>query len=47
MLTAVPSKPGMGQQPQVDLDALVSAAGDAIIVADPEGVIRFWNPELG
>ena len=23
---------------------LVAAAGDAIIVADPEGVIRLWNP---
>lgn len=28
----------------VDLAALVAAAGDAIIVADPDGVIRLWNP---
>ncbi|MGH7264396.1 MAG: PAS domain-containing protein [Candidatus Rokuibacteriota bacterium] len=28
----------------VDLRALVDAAGDAIIVADPEGAIRLWNP---
>ena len=29
---------------QVDLAALVQAAGDAIIVADTEGRIRLWNP---
>src|SRR5262249_26788640 len=29
---------------EVDLAALVQAAGDAIIVADPEGHIVFWNP---
>lgn len=29
---------------QVDLHALVQAAGDAIIVADSEGRIVFWNP---
>ena len=34
----------MGEELRVDLGALVSAAGDAIIVADPEGMIRFWNP---
>jgi PAS domain S-box-containing protein len=28
----------------IDPDALVRAAGDAIVVADPEGVIRLWNP---
>ena len=28
----------------VDAADLVAAAGDAIIVADPEGVIRLWNP---
>ncbi len=28
----------------VDLEVLVDAAGDAIVVADPEGRIRFWNP---
>jgi PAS domain S-box-containing protein len=28
----------------VDLEALVRAAGDAIVVADSDGVIRFWNP---
>jgi PAS domain S-box-containing protein len=28
----------------VDLHALVEAAGDAIVVADAEGMIRFWNP---
>jgi len=29
---------------RIDLDALVRAAGDAIVVADPEGRITFWNP---
>ena len=29
---------------QVDLHALVQAAGDAIIVADVEGLIVLWNP---
>src|SRR4029450_119433 len=28
----------------VDLQALVHAAGDAIIVADVEGLIVLWNP---
>jgi PAS domain S-box-containing protein len=28
----------------VDLEALVRAAGDAIVVADPEGRIVLWNP---
>jgi PAS domain S-box-containing protein len=28
---------------QVDLQALVDAAGDAIVVADPDGIIRLWN----
>ena len=28
----------------VDLQALVDAAGDAIIVADVEGLIVLWNP---
>jgi PAS domain S-box-containing protein len=28
----------------VDLEALVRATGDGIVVADPEGVIRLWNP---
>jgi PAS domain S-box-containing protein len=28
----------------VDLKALVAAAGDAIVVADPEGRITLWNP---
>jgi PAS domain S-box-containing protein len=28
----------------VDLASLVAAAGDAIVVADPEGRIRLWNP---
>jgi PAS domain S-box-containing protein len=37
-------KIGMSEQPDVDLAALVAAAGDAIVVADPEGMIRFWNP---
>jgi PAS domain S-box-containing protein len=31
-------------QPDIDLAALVAAAGDAIVIADPEGMIRFWNP---
>ena len=34
----------MSEQPDVDLGALVAAAGDAIVVANPEGMIRFWNP---
>ena len=29
---------------QVDLHALVQAAGDAIIAADVEGRIVLWNP---
>jgi PAS domain S-box-containing protein len=29
---------------RIDLDALVRAAGDGIVVADPEGRITFWNP---
>jgi len=29
---------------QVDLHALIEAAGDAIIVADSEGRIGLWNP---
>ncbi len=28
----------------MNLDALIGAAGDAIILADPEGTIRLWNP---
>ncbi len=28
----------------VDLAALVDAAGDAIVVADAQGLIRLWNP---
>ncbi len=31
-------------QSDVDLAGLVAAAGDAIIVADAEGMIRLWNP---
>ena len=34
----------MSEQPDVDFAALIAASGDAIIVADPEGVIRLWNP---
>ena len=34
----------MSEQPDIDLAALVAAAGDAIIIADPEGMIRLWNP---
>ncbi len=30
--------------PDVDLAALVAAAGDAIILADTAGTIRLWNP---
>jgi PAS domain S-box-containing protein len=29
---------------RIDLEALVRAAGDGIVVADPEGRITFWNP---
>ncbi len=28
----------------MDLEQLVAAAGDAIVAADPEGRIVFWNP---
>jgi PAS domain S-box-containing protein len=28
----------------VDLEALVRALGDAVIVADPEGRVRLWTP---
>ena len=28
----------------VDLDALVRAAGDAVVAADTDGLVRFWNP---
>ena len=28
----------------VDLEALVRAAGDAIVVAGADGIIRLWNP---
>jgi PAS domain S-box-containing protein len=35
---------GMSEQPDVDLAALVAAAGDAIILADTAGTIRLWNP---
>jgi PAS domain S-box-containing protein len=28
----------------VDLEALVHALGDAVIVADPEGRVRLWTP---
>jgi PAS domain S-box-containing protein len=31
-------------EPAVDLEGLVRAAGDAIVVADSEGLIRLWNP---
>ena len=34
----------MSEQPDVDLTALVAAAGDAIILADTAGTIRLWNP---
>ncbi len=34
----------MSEQPDVDLAALVAAAGDAIILADTAGTIRLWNP---
>ena len=30
--------------PTVDLEQLVSACGDAIVVCDPAGVITLWNP---
>ena len=31
----------------VDLDALVRAAGDAVVAADTDGLVRFWNPAAG
>jgi len=31
-------------QTRVDLEQLVAAINDAIIVADPAGTITFWNP---
>ena len=34
----------MSEEPDVDLAALVAAAGDAIILADTAGTIRLWNP---
>ncbi len=34
----------MSEQSDVDLAALVAAAGDAIILADTAGTIRLWNP---
>ncbi len=34
----------MSERPDVDLAALVAAAGDAIILADTAGTIRLWNP---
>jgi PAS domain S-box-containing protein len=34
----------MGGEPAVNLNALVAAAGDAIILADTAGTIRLWNP---
>jgi len=34
----------MAPADDVDLGALVRAAGDAIVLADPEGRIRLWNP---
>ena len=30
--------------PQIDLNALVAAIGDAIVVADAGGAITLWNP---
>jgi PAS domain S-box-containing protein len=33
-----------GMDRAVDLRALIDAAGDAIVVADPNGLIRLWNP---
>src|SRR5262245_4206582 len=33
----------MGPGDRLDLAALVEAAGDAIVVADPDGRIRLWN----
>lgn len=29
---------------EVDLAALIEGLGDAVVVADPEGAIRLWNP---
>ncbi len=31
-------------QTSVNLEALVTAAGDAIVVCDPKGAITLWNP---
>jgi PAS domain S-box-containing protein len=30
--------------PAGDLEALIQAVGDAVVVADPDGLIRLWNP---
>jgi len=34
----------VSQGDSLDLAALVEATGDAIVVADPDGRIRLWNP---
>jgi PAS domain S-box-containing protein len=40
----VQSGPDLDPHASVNLDALFSAAGDAIVLADPDGMIRLWNP---
>ncbi|MCJ2034003.1 PAS domain-containing protein [Methylobacterium sp. J-068] len=30
--------------PEIDFAALVAAAGDAVVVSDPQGAITVWNP---
>src|SRR5215471_13295974 len=40
----VPLRREPSMESQVDLHALIEAAGDAIIVADSEGRIGLWNP---
>lgn len=44
MRIAGPPVGSVTMAPDVDYAALVAAAGDAIVVSDPEGAITVWNP---